>query len=294
MITQAVVQLWEESERGWGVRPDLYSAHLSGDDCQAFKAEVQSRQASLGGSVPDEYTRERGGAYLGCVDAETYLRLIVDKSEGGNGIYGPANFPRAIRANSLTEISLREKAVRSLLEDFANHTRKTPDPIKFPALPYAIPPLQVGTLLGQHGYSQEVVVAGLLHDHLEDLPELWTKQKMATEFGEQIATLVDWVSEQKSLPTWEDRKQAYMMRLKEAPVEAKAICCADKIVNMRDSIRYMEMGFPTESFLKRSWGENSLRYHQLAEIMTGAVAPSLMAIYNETLAQFDRLGVKNS
>jgi hypothetical protein len=30
------LQYWEESERGWGVRPDGCSLHLTKDDCKSY------------------------------------------------------------------------------------------------------------------------------------------------------------------------------------------------------------------------------------------------------------------
>lgn len=44
---------WEESERGWGKRPDGYSLHASVEDFQGYMAEYKSR---LPAKLPDEYS----------------------------------------------------------------------------------------------------------------------------------------------------------------------------------------------------------------------------------------------
>ncbi len=45
---------WEESERGWGVRPDGYSFHRSPEEAKEFIEEYQKK---LPKEVPDEYSR---------------------------------------------------------------------------------------------------------------------------------------------------------------------------------------------------------------------------------------------
>lgn len=46
--------VWEESERGWGTRPDGYSLHNSKDEAIKFIRDYQSK---LPKEVPDEYSR---------------------------------------------------------------------------------------------------------------------------------------------------------------------------------------------------------------------------------------------
>jgi hypothetical protein len=53
-----VVQAWEESERGWGVRPDGLSIHLDRNHLDEF---IIKYNASLPNDhVPDEYSRPSG------------------------------------------------------------------------------------------------------------------------------------------------------------------------------------------------------------------------------------------
>lgn len=49
-----VVQRWEESERGWGVRPDGYSIH---PDIAARNQYVKEYWATMPNEIPDEYSR---------------------------------------------------------------------------------------------------------------------------------------------------------------------------------------------------------------------------------------------
>ena len=88
-----VVQKWEESERGWGCRPDGWTMHLSEADRAAFCKEYWARMPPRGpnGEVPDEYTREDGSPYVMDVDEETYNKVKASK----NGIWGDGNRPPA-------------------------------------------------------------------------------------------------------------------------------------------------------------------------------------------------------
>jgi hypothetical protein len=45
---------WEESERGWGVRPDGCSLHLSAEEADCF---IDKYNAELPDEVPDIYSR---------------------------------------------------------------------------------------------------------------------------------------------------------------------------------------------------------------------------------------------
>jgi hypothetical protein len=79
-----VVQKWEESERGFGTRPDGFSLHLSEEDRVEY---VRKYWASMPDEAPDEYSRPDGSPYLADVDEET-LELIR-KSEHGIMRTGP-------------------------------------------------------------------------------------------------------------------------------------------------------------------------------------------------------------
>lgn len=75
-------------------------------------------------------------------------------------------------------------------------------------IPYITHPLTVGLILSLAGADEDVIVAGILHDTIEDstAEKKVTKEMLAERFGEKVAKLVESVTEQdKSLP-WEQRK----------------------------------------------------------------------------------------
>ena len=79
-----IVQKWEESERGWGTRPDGYSLHLSQ---QALAAYVDDYWARMPNETPDEYSRPSGTPYSWEADEKTYDEVAASK----NGIRSFSN-----------------------------------------------------------------------------------------------------------------------------------------------------------------------------------------------------------
>ncbi len=100
-------------------------------------------------------------------------------------------------------------------------------------------PLSVGIMLQKSGCEEDVVVAGILHDVIEDTK--YTKEDIEERFGERVAYLVDAVSESdKSLP-WEDRKVETIEYMRDASLEVKLISCADKISNLDSCLRVIAL-----------------------------------------------------
>lgn len=86
----AVCQDWEESERGWGVRPDGHTLHLTREDRDAYVAG-HAEVFRSDDVVPDEYTRESGRPRLVKVAAAVYQRLIDQRDkvvgDGDDGLH---------------------------------------------------------------------------------------------------------------------------------------------------------------------------------------------------------------
>lgn len=57
---KVIIQKWEESERGWGTRPDGYSVHPNEEARQRF---IDNYWANMPKEVPDEYSRPHGTPY---------------------------------------------------------------------------------------------------------------------------------------------------------------------------------------------------------------------------------------
>lgn len=81
-----IVQKWEESERGWGSRPDGFTLHLNEADRRAF---IRAYWDTMPDEVPDEYSRPSGTPYEWNADEATYARVQAST----NGTWGHGTPP---------------------------------------------------------------------------------------------------------------------------------------------------------------------------------------------------------
>lgn len=96
--------------------------------------------------------------------------------------------------------------------------------------PYAVHPIGVALLLAPHKQDEDVIVAAILHDVLEDTD--YSPRKIEKIFGRRVLKLVKEVSDSKPNDPWDKRKDAYLRHLKTASKDACLIACADKINNL--------------------------------------------------------------
>jgi (p)ppGpp synthase/HD superfamily hydrolase len=90
-------------------------------------------------------------------------------------------------------------------------------------------PTAVAELLGERGFDQEIVAAGLLHDVLEDTDTV--QDEIVERFGPEIGELVAVMTEDASIEPYEARKAEHRARV--APSAAAPIYAADKLAKTR-------------------------------------------------------------
>jgi (p)ppGpp synthase/HD superfamily hydrolase len=98
-------------------------------------------------------------------------------------------------------------------------------------LPYVVHPVTVALILSRYTGDEDTIIAGLLHDTLEDT--LVTAEEIERAFGEKVRDAVLDVTE-PDLPglSWETRKARYLRRLQAAPRPSLLVAGADKIANL--------------------------------------------------------------
>ena len=74
MPKKVVIQNWEESERGWGTRPDGFTIHIDKDQHAKYVAWYY-KTFNNKSSAPDEYTRVCGDPIEVEVSDELYDRI---------------------------------------------------------------------------------------------------------------------------------------------------------------------------------------------------------------------------
>ncbi|MFL5577869.1 MAG: HD domain-containing protein [Gemmatimonadaceae bacterium] len=108
-------------------------------------------------------------------------------------------------------------------------------------LPYLTHPANVAVILTRYGQDEETVLAGILHDVIEDcIDERYTRemleQRVAEKFGRNVLDTVLAVTHRKVDDdgvelSAEERKEDYLERLAQADERARWVCAADKVHN---------------------------------------------------------------
>ena len=108
-------------------------------------------------------------------------------------------------------------------------------------LPYLTHPANVAVILTRYGCDEDTVVAGILHDVIEDcVRDGYTDQmlieRIGSKFGDAVLKTVLAVTYRKVDEdgvelSGDDRREDYLRRLADADDRARWVCAADKIHN---------------------------------------------------------------
>jgi len=119
-----------------------------------------------------------------------------------------------------------ERAIAAAVEAHQGQTRKGDG-----QLPYVVHPVTVALILSRYSDDEDIIIAGLLHDVLEDTH--LSEEAIERQFGPKVLGMVKDVTE-PDLPglSWETRKDRYLRQLDRAPRGSLLVACADKIANL--------------------------------------------------------------
>jgi len=103
---------------------------------------------------------------------------------------------------------------------------------------YITHPMTVGTILALAGAREEVVIAGILHDTIEDsVEEKKVDEAMLLDrFGREVMEIVKSVSEDKDCADWEERKRKAREKIKTYNQDSLLVKSADIISNVSELI----------------------------------------------------------
>jgi (p)ppGpp synthase/HD superfamily hydrolase len=141
-------------------------------------------------------------------------------------------------------------------------------------LPYLTHPANVAVILTRYGCTDDTVVAGILHDVIEDcVREGWTREmleeRIAHKFGSGVLETVLSVTKRRTDDdgiemSHEDRSDDYLDRLELASEDALWVCAADKVHNANSILSDLRR----TSFPETVWGrfsagrEGTVRWYQ--------------------------------
>lgn len=169
-------------------------------------------------------------------------------------------------------------------------------------IPYISHPVAVGMIIGQYTNDETTIVAGILHDILEDVnPAIYSEADMRRDFGDEITDIVKDVSEPKTagqhkLP-WKERKESYLKRLGNSYyIEAYIVAAADKIHNLTDILDdYYQFGDEIwQRFNASKW--DILQYYRAVFdlIETEPIPESLKRQLKDLIDKLEKIVTMNS
>jgi (p)ppGpp synthase/HD superfamily hydrolase len=102
------------------------------------------------------------------------------------------------------------------------------------AIPYIAHLMSVAALVLEHGGDEDLAIAGLLHDAIEDVG-VEQEDIIAARFGPRVAAIVRDCSDADTVPKppWRARKEAYIAHLEKVSREALLVSACDKLHNAR-------------------------------------------------------------
>jgi (p)ppGpp synthase/HD superfamily hydrolase len=122
----------------------------------------------------------------------------------------------------------------------------------------------VASLVLEFGGDEDLAIAALLHDVVEDCGGAPMLKEVRRRFGVRVAKIVDGCTDSDTYPKppWRERKESYIQHLKTADADTRLVSAADKLNNVRSILSdYREAG---ESVWARFTGgrEGTLWYYR--------------------------------
>jgi (p)ppGpp synthase/HD superfamily hydrolase len=110
-------------------------------------------------------------------------------------------------------------------------------------VPYIAHLLSVAALVLENGGDEEMAIAALLHDAVEDQGGMETLHEIQQRYGVRVADIVLACSDSftQPKPPWQNRKEEYLKHLENSSWEVQLISLADKLHNARSILRDLKV-----------------------------------------------------
>lgn len=179
-----------------------------------------------------------------------------------------------------------EQALRAASMLHKEQTRKGSVPF-----PYVTHLVGVAFLLRDYTSNEDVIVAGLLHDTLEDTN--YKAEELEEDFGKQVRILVEAVTEPKNKKgqklTWKQRKKCYLKQITDGPNDALLVAAADKIHNLRSAVdTFLEAPEKFKTSFGGTLEERLVFYSELETLFQKRLTSEIKNEYSHVLEQFKK------
>ena len=122
-----------------------------------------------------------------------------------------------------------QRAFRYAAEQHDGQTRKQS------AVPYLSHLMAVASLVLEAGGDEDMAIAALLHDVVEDCGGMPRLREIRKQFGLRVAKIVEGCTDSYVVPKpeWIERKRDYLREVKHADAETRLVSASDKLHNVR-------------------------------------------------------------
>jgi (p)ppGpp synthase/HD superfamily hydrolase len=130
--------------------------------------------------------------------------------------------------------------------------------------PYIGHLLGVASIVIEYGGDEEMGIAALLHDAVEDQGGLPRLREIRSKFGKRVAEIVDGCTDAYNdpKPPWLEHKRAYIARVGKESADVRLVSAADNLSNARETL--FELRVHGEGVFERFAGkkEGTLWYYR--------------------------------
>lgn len=157
--------------------------------------------------------------------------------------------------------------------------------------PYIGHLLSVASIVIEYGGDEEMAIAALLHDAVEDQGGLPRLKEIRRKFGERVARIVDGCTDSyvEPKPPWLERKRAYVQRVAGESTNVRWVSAADKLSNVRETLH--DLRVHGDSIFKRFQGnkDGTLWYYRaLVDEFRKAGSNPLVEELDRTVTELER------
>ncbi len=141
------------------------------------------------------------------------------------------------KMNVRKKISLKPPRLGSRLQRAFGYAaeKHRGQPRKQTAVPYLSHLMAVAGLVLEAGGDEDMAIAALLHDVVEDCGGMPRLREIRKRFGPRVAKIVEGCTDAFVVPKpeWLERKKNYLRELKNADSETRLVSASDKLHNVR-------------------------------------------------------------
>ena len=164
-------------------------------------------------------------------------------------------------------------------------------------IPYIAHLLWVCSLVLYDGGDEEEAVAALLHDTLEDKPNLMTREDLLEAYGSRVLSIIDVSTDTPRdylggvKPPWQQRKLSFLESVEKCSPDLLRVAVADKVDNARSILGdYAQFG--EQLWDRFNAGKKDIQWYYRASVdvfRRASFKSTLLDMLDELVGQIEKL-----